>query len=99
MERATAKIEVNPESIEQMLIAIHDTAETLWYMAYGSTFKGVVEEIGGDNSSRKQAERAYNHMNEYHDHTSAALRLISYSTAIIADAIINDEIQITAKQA
>ena len=83
---------VNSENIEQALIAINELSTALLVGAYSSTLPGLLKGDGGTEENN-----AYDFLCEYYPMTSAALHLISATSAIISESIINDEITIAAK--
>ena len=83
---------VDTENIEQAIIAINELSTALLVGAYSSTLPGLLKGDGG-----KEENNAYDFLCENYPLTTAALHLISATSAIISESIINGEITIAEK--
>ena len=95
MRTEDAKINVDCNDLQEIVIAIHDLSDALFRNRYDVKAEYVLQE----NASLSAGQNAINFVENNMEVTGAALRLIAEATGILTRAFINSEIAITAHTA
>ena len=88
------QISVNADTIEDVILAINELSSAIYATAYTGKAKFIL-----GNDPDQAGQRAIDFVTEYADLTGAALRMISCTTEMISDAIVNDELKISLVEA